>query len=370
MKVGLITTLNTNIGDDFIRTGVKKVLDDTLSKPVEYVAVNKHNVSSAYPRGHVLRSFLGIRHKYLRVALMETASFLFSKRGGSLFDDCDLIVQCGTPVFFNAAWRTEWSFSLWHHIIGRLSNRIPVLNLGAGGCYPGKDVESISVRGLDRYFLRFILSICDRTTVRDPLAKAVAASLGFECSLLPCPALLCAWPKKPSVKEGKYIFVNYMLAAGHYGRREHTCSDRWERVVKTFIETMRDRYPLAFICHSEEEKDLASRMAPDIPCFFPRTVEAYLFIMRQGIAGLFNRMHACVCAASLGIPSIGVGVDSRMRMVREIGLPCFHAEEVDAAVLVDMVEKVVRNREIQRDQLFNLRKETFERYQRVIRENI
>ena len=43
MKIGFITTIDTNIGDAFIRTGIENILDSiTGSKKIEHTYVNKH----------------------------------------------------------------------------------------------------------------------------------------------------------------------------------------------------------------------------------------------------------------------------------------------------------------------------------------
>ena len=57
IRVGLFTTLYTNLGDDLVREGVCQVLRAALkAQTVEFLAVNKHRPLTAYPqigRAHV-----------------------------------------------------------------------------------------------------------------------------------------------------------------------------------------------------------------------------------------------------------------------------------------------------------------------------
>ena len=58
MKLGLLTTLNSNIGDDFIREGllhcIRQVAPDAK---LELVMLDKHEPQMVYPRRHPIRLF-------------------------------------------------------------------------------------------------------------------------------------------------------------------------------------------------------------------------------------------------------------------------------------------------------------------------
>ena len=64
LRVGLITTLSTNIGDDFIRTGLLRVVREVFAgKEIEFVSINKHKPYTIYPKWHPVR--LAALAKYL-----------------------------------------------------------------------------------------------------------------------------------------------------------------------------------------------------------------------------------------------------------------------------------------------------------------
>ena len=56
VRIGLITTLNRNIGDDFIRDGIVQLMLQVFAgRDVRFVTVNKHTPWSVYPGWHPLR---------------------------------------------------------------------------------------------------------------------------------------------------------------------------------------------------------------------------------------------------------------------------------------------------------------------------
>lgn len=53
MKIGLISTINTNIGDDFIRQGICLLLKKVFKNhEIEFININKHTPLTVYPKWH------------------------------------------------------------------------------------------------------------------------------------------------------------------------------------------------------------------------------------------------------------------------------------------------------------------------------
>ena len=191
IRIGLITTLNTNIGDDLIREGICLILKDIFKNhKLEFIAINKHLPMSVYPKLHPIRWTQILPRG--RIQAGRFVGGLLYRFGHSYFDNCDLIVQCGGPVLWPGCHRAEWAEILWHQVIGRLYGRIPVLNLAAGSCYPWERQPIAITDPDDAKYLRAILSYCQLTTVRDILAQQLLSSLGAQVPLIPCSAFLAA----------------------------------------------------------------------------------------------------------------------------------------------------------------------------------
>lgn len=364
MKVGIITTIDTNIGDDFIREGLLHVLS-RMRKGYSLVLINKHAPSNIYPRSHPLNwpvPFTGRLGRYYTRALDS----MFYRFSHSAFDSCDLIIQAGAPVFFDYCASTEWSKMVWEHVVCRLAATIPVLNLAAGSCYPWERIPQSIPLPKDERFIRRIADGCLLTTVRDSLAQKLLCTLGIESKLIACSAFLAANNHQPLRAEPTYVFINYMRKGTHFDFDQHIDADLWEEEMRTLIQSLKMFHKVAFICHNEEEYCLAHQLDETLPRFFPKTVADYFRVASMGIAGVFNRMHACVGFAGLGIPSIGVGGDTRMLMVDALGLQTVFVKEAKAIWLLDKIETMIQELGDERERLNIMHMKVQAAYESVI----
>jgi hypothetical protein len=362
MKIGLITTLNTNIGDDFIREGILLVLKNVFRRQrIELVLINKHHPLTVYPPGPLLNlanrssKFPGIRS--LSSPLIEILS---SRQTASRFDECDLIVQCGAPVFWPNCHKSEWAVPLWHHVVARLYEKIPVLNLAAGSCYPWEQQPAFVENRRDVEYLRAILGYCRITTVRDVIAKNLSISMGMETELIPCSALLAAGRVINSAR--RTIFINYMPGGGHYDWGQKIDSNKWCLTVRALLTTLRKHHQVAFLCHNEAEYNHARALDPSISRIFPRNIQEYCSMVSNAEAAICNRMHASVGLAGMGVPSIAVGTDTRLLMVEAIGQPVLYVKDATPERLINEVEGLLAKKHKERERLAALRTDVFNRY--------
>jgi hypothetical protein len=369
MKIGLITTLDTNIGDDFIREGICHVLEEVFKgQQLEFVSVNKHKPYTVYPAWHPIH----LRHIDDRIPVGQNlfrqfADHLFSKMGYSRFDNCDLIVQSGAPVFWPNCNANEWAKPLWHDIIGRLHEKIPVINLAAGSCYPWERQPSAIELPEDEKYIQAILGYCRLTTVRDHLSRTLCKTLGWETPLIPCSAFLAAKGRKAQISDSSYILINYMTGGGHYSWEQGIDNAKWEETVKTLIFRLGKRHRLAMLCHGEQEFSLAKLIAPHLPVFYPKTLKEYFDCISEAKFAICNRMHASVAMAGIGVPSIAICTDTRLLMVSEIGLKTYYVKDAHTDVLEDAVEKAGLSRKAEQNRLLLLQAETWENYISVIK---
>lgn len=364
----MITTLDTNIGDDFIRTGLCLVLKHLFrEREIEFVYVNKHRPYTAYSAWHPVR-IAGLAKYFPRGKrqAQDAIQSLLATPSLSKFESCDAVVQCGAPVLWPQCHRCEWAVPIWHEIIGRIFQRIPVLNLAAGSSYPWECQPPRIEDPGDARFLTTIHDYCRVTTVRDRLSQLLFKGLGFEVPLIPCSALLASGEVQGKQPGNGNILINYMPGGGHFDFGQGIDARKWRDTVLALISALSKRHKLAFLCHSEAERKAASDLGIDVPSFFPRSIPEYFAVAAEAKAGIFNRMHASVALAGMGIPSIAVGSDTRLLMVERLGLPTFFVKEASAERLEAEVENLIEGREQNRDRLLSLRAQTWQSYRRVI----
>lgn len=370
MKVGLITTLNTNIGDDLIRKGILHLLITTCAgHQIEIVSVNKHDPLTVYPDWHPIHATKLSRHLPRHYRIDRWIEHSMPRLRQSRFDSCDLIVQCGAPVFWNDCHRTPWAKPLWHEVVGRLHQRIPTLNLAAGSCYPWEQQpEHFSQE--DEAYVRAILSYCRLTTVRDVLAQRLCSNLGAQTPVVPCTALLVAGDASQNAEEDGYILINYMEGGGHYEWDQGIDPAEWHRTTVSLIRRIQQRHKVLFLCHDEKEYHLTRGIDPSIPCFWPKTVNEYFQDMPPIKAAVCNRMHASVALAGLGIPSIAVCTDTRLLMVDALGLPCYYAKDANVDRLESDVENLADSFSQWKERLLQMKIDTQTRYLDLIQETL
>ncbi|MBI2456218.1 MAG: polysaccharide pyruvyl transferase family protein, partial [candidate division NC10 bacterium] len=336
---------------------------------LEFRAVNKHQPLSVYPGWHPIRlaEALDRRLPRGRDRLPRYAASLFHRIGLSRFDDCDLIVQCGTPVIWPGCSRCEWAEPLWDQVVGRLSRRgIPVLNLGAGSCYPWEQQPEQVFPETDAAYLRRILDYCRVTTVRDRLARHLFERLGRSCQFIPCPALLAGRPFRKTGTRRDLFVINFMEGAGHYDWEQGIDSPAWRELVQTLLKGLGRQHPLAFLCHNQREYEVASLLDPAIPRVLPKNSQEYFALAGRAKLALFNRLHAAIAFAGIGVPSVSVGTDTRLLMVDAVGLPCFYVKEATLDRLEDAIHQIRMNLDGERDRLLTLSEPTWHRYRDAV----
>jgi hypothetical protein len=362
VRIGLVTTIDTNIGDALIRDGICSVLKRCLpGRDLDFVLVNKHDPLSVYPRLHPAQGARLTRHLPRGKARAYNAiEAVASRLGMSRFDGCDMIVQCGTPVLWPGCHGCEWAAPIWHHVIGRLSKRVPVLNIAAGSCYPWENKPSFIADPDDARYLRMISSYCRVTTVRDRLAQVLLESLNVYPDFIPCAALLANEGALPGGVEGDGraggpVLINYMHGAGHYDCGQEIDAEVWRDTVLDLIGRLKGRHRLAFLCHNRTEFELAKALDHELPRLWPRNTSEYFQVVSQAAAAVCNRMHASVALAGIGVPSVAICTDTRLLMVEAIGLPCFYVKDTSPGMLEHAVEDLLAHRRHEAERLSALR---------------
>src|SRR5258708_4988076 len=346
MRIGFLTTLGVNVGDEFIREGIRAILDCTGIRYYPFY-VNKHDVRSL-------------------TLPQDDEMFVLADK----YWDADIFIQAGAPVYWHlfngtstsltSAWH-EW---MWHERILNDTRSGPVfLNLGAGSCQPWDDNGDAFLG--DPGCVDFARKAAERaaeTTVRDPLASRILSALSLSHHSMPCPAFLAACRNTVSVPGHGVVGVNLMPLGGHYEIDVEFNGDLWQSSCTRLVDDLRKCGQLLFIAHNSSEAAFMSRFAcPDERTFHAYGWRDYLDVYSSCRAVVSNRVHGAVCAAGFGVPAVIVGNDSRASIGDFIGLPRFRSGS-DVEPIVVAVQSLIRTRNHEADRLMALRESTLAAY--------
>lgn len=364
MNIGFLTTINTNIGDDFIRIGIENViLSLRENKPTRFTYVNKHHpeeVLSANSPLRMLHKLPAFRGKQR----LENIYYYFLHRYFNVYANQQLIIQSGAPVLWPNCFNSEWNEPVWYQTIGKLYREIPVLNLAAGSCYPWERQEGFTNDG-ERQFAKRTGGYCKLVTTRDELSHKLFLEAETPNVLLPCSAFLVQ-PGFENKEAGKYILINYMHAGGHFDWNQKIDAMAWEVTMKVVISNLVQHHEVRFICHNEKEAELAAALYPGLQIHLPANVGEYMNCIKHAKAGICNRMHASVAMAGVGVPSVSVCTDTRLLMLDLLGLPVFYVKNASSESLISTVESLLKNASAERNRLFELKEKTFNRYRELL----
>jgi hypothetical protein len=153
-----------------------------------------------------------------------------------------------------------------------------------------------------------------------------------------------------------------MPGGGHWSWGQGIDPELWMVTALTVITSLSRRHQIALLCHNREEYEAAELLNPDLPRFLPTSIESYFSLISRSKAAITNRIHGAVALASLGIPSISVGTDTRMSMLAPLGLAFKYVKEADPEQLADELEEIVIHRQEERERLMLLRETTWKQY--------
>jgi hypothetical protein len=366
MKFGLLSTLHTNIGDDLIRRGIIKII--TSSRPEErddFLVINKHRPLSIYPLHHPAR-WLDIDFLARRSITRKWAA-AFARFGPSKFDDRDILIQCGTPVFWEGCYNCEWRYPVWEQVMCRLSESRTVMNLAAGSCYrwEGHDMPAV-LSTSDLNFMQKILNACSVTTVRDVLAQQICSSLGYKVPIVPCAASL-AFYDEPLPNPDKTIMINFMDGGGHFDWDQGIDKSWWiEQMRKIIAHLSSGSFRITFLCHDAKEYRLSGMLFPGLTRIEARSTDEFKEHAAKAHIGICNRLHAAVGMAGLGVPSIAIGTDTRGLMAEAAGIEFVYVKDAAAANIISKIEKLIANRSDEHDRLLAIRQSSFTAYRKLL----
>jgi hypothetical protein len=284
----ITTTGNKNTGDELIRIGVQNLIKE-IDSNAKFILFNKNNAEWNIP-------------------------------------DYDKAILCGMPLFFNNNVSTSQTIGWWGALFRQKRIRKKdFLCLGVGSAYEGiKDKVMFGAaiqEALDNSYA--VIDRDDTHTFHPDVISSI------------CPASFAV--QEP--KEPKYKLCNLMFEGAHDRHFNLKEADIWKIHLQTIAEfcKLNDFY---FIEHASkphcEDGEKLGWSKDKIIRF--NTAEEYLDIYAQAECFFGNRLHGALVTASLGRPSLAIGYDSRIEMVKKIGGKVKLPSELELSDIKDLLK--------------------------------
>jgi hypothetical protein len=344
MIVTFITTVDHNVGDDFVREGIKYIIKNVLKgKELHFQNIHKH-------------SPITVRHGFEWFKNVKISKYVFpSEKIDKLLPlsltkdkilEADLVIQSGAPVYWchkdygSHCADNEWFEALIRRRYLRNKNA-KLLNIAAGSCQEfNSNGNEFKECAKDINYIKEFYSIADVTTVRDKLAQKILEFADLKAELIPCPSIFAIDQYGLKPQERKYLVINYMQTAGHYTFSNEINIDKWLNVLKKFYGYVKDKENVLFVCHNKREVIDAKKIDPNLKVFYSKNFLDFMKIYGKAKYGIMNRVHGAFLMASYGAPSFIIGNDSRSKMANEIGLDSMFINDVNFEILVSKYEEL------------------------------
>jgi hypothetical protein len=364
MKVTIITTINHNVGDDFIREGIIYLLKQRFpGENLSIQNVHKHSpITSRY-------GFEWFRNLRFSQPVDQLLPLILTK---DRVLEADLLVQSGAPVYWshkegpNCA-NSDWFDPLISRRYKLIQERVPFINLAAGSCqtYHSDGTEFLcSQKDVD--YVKKLHEITQITTVRDSLARKILNSLGLNAPIIPCSAIFARDNLGIEPEEPSFVALNYMKGSSHYRFNQDIDIHKWEINFLEFYNQIKNQEQCIFVCHNMAEAIEARKIDPDANIFLSNNHIDYIKFYARAKFGIMNRVHGAFILASFGRPSFTVGTDSRVRMTEEIGLCNAFVNDVDVTRLISEYQYLKNGADSFEERFSQIKTKAYQDYQSAL----
>jgi hypothetical protein len=351
MRVAIITTIQHNVGDDFVREGIifllKKILGDYAP-----LLIHKHVPLTARPEWEWVYSGGWTKRldRFPKQLGLRTSALIDSLPLQPQTDkvlSSDLLIQSGAPVYWfhapngtcaNAEWFTPLVEKRWRLV----SDRVPLLNLAGGTCQRyHSDASEIQESPPTLEHIRKFFDWCRLTTVRDHLSLKVLRLVDRHAPVLPCTSIFARRVFGLEPGDPQFVALNYMPSGGHYDFGQRIDAGKWEQTFVQFAKRLKQRERCILACHNKKELVAARKLLPDMEVFYSEDHRKILEFYSGAKYGIVNRVHAAFAIASYGRPALVIGTDSRARMAENIGLKSLFVSDATVNGLEEEQERLL-----------------------------
>lgn len=368
-----------NIGHEIMVLGVESMVQAACGEATPMARLEQHRPYEVYPEGHPLRSAVSLQHarggragSAAKALLNVPAIARLTWRQARTREFAAAIV-CGGPVLVPGLSRGDLS-SMYHHMLGAFRHHaVPVLNLSLGACLPWSRRDDRITDTRDRDFLKRMFAYSSVITVRDPIAEAICADLGFPAERIQDSGFMSGLALEGAAKpyaSREEIVINYQRVGANEAWGQPIDPAPWRQTLLAVIAEFSGRHPIRFVCHSDDEMRLAEEIAPNLPRERPASMADYARVISNARVGLCNRIHAGVALSSIGTPVVGVAADTRMLTLTELGAECHYVGDVSAETLIASIHARLSAGASYHSSLMALRASALSKYIAVIRRQL
>ena len=359
MKISIITTVDHNVGDDFVREGIKYLARKIFkNNDIEFNNIHKHSpITTRY-------GFEWFRFNRRGIANIVDKVLPQSISKDKIIE-ADVVIQSGAPVYWchenTHCHDNEWYRPLLGKRFSKNKKQV-LLNIAAGTCQKyhsdGTEFCSSCLKYMEEFYHRSKV-----TTVRDSLSKVVFEKKGIDVNVIPCSSIFAIDEHNLKNEGEDYIVLNYMHGGAHYTFGQGIDFERWEKEFSDFYFKLKETERVVLVCHNQKEADDALRLDPKAEIFFEKDdYVAYMKVYSKAKLGLMNRVHGAFMLASFGKPSIVIGNDSRALMAAEIGVKSYFVNDVDSSLLNSEYRRLLESRDEFSKNFAKLKEKAFRDY--------
>lgn len=353
MKICFITTVDHNVGDDFVREGIAYLVERVYGQ-CQWDLIHKHIPLTARPEWDWFyrRGIANACDHIPKLGALRVSNLIdllpLNTRNDKILN-CDLLIQSGAPIYwlndYGSCANNEWFKPLVKRRWEKVKDRVPFFNIAGGTCQSyysdGSEFER-SAKTLE--YIRAFFDFCQITTLRDHLSNVILNMAGRSAPVLPCTSIFARKrfgiePDAPS-----FVALNYMSGAGHYDLGQNIDVEKWENTFKRFATQLAKHERCVVVCHNGRELIEAKKLLPGFETFYSPHYLDYLRLYSRAKCGVFNRVHGAFVVGSFGRPAVVIGADSRARMAELIGIESYFANEVTCELLQSSVENMIHGR--------------------------
>ena len=374
-KIALLSHRGGNIGHDFMAIGMEAIVSKVFGPDTEISHFEQHKHFSIYPQYHFLRFFDLFRHgkikRFRRILNQEHFCNYFWPHCHRL-KNFDLAIACGGPNIVRGVSTSAEMQLMFHHMYGAFNfNGVPVFDLGIGSCFPEEKLPTSSddafsvgdIKTFERLFAN-----TNVTTVRDTLASKLMQGIGRQCELIACPAFCSGIKLQNELKKSsaKTIGINFQALGGNEDWGQNVDEMLWLDTISKVVAHYEGEKKILFICHSHNELVLAKRYFPNFEILFPKTVWEYAKISTQISICLCSRLHCAIPLASLGVPSLLIGTDSRRTSIEQMDLPHLFVKTASFNDIIAILNSLFDKKEEYSEKLFDKRSTVLDQYKNLL----